>query len=142
MYRDMENGESAPGRSLKTVASSIVADSYLVHSTPEDRDRFRGELAKAMDEEDERALLVLAGLREAGLGFKNMDGKISLSMRYPRLSNPDPAEFSSQVSAAISDPKDAIEILAKRGQETFSRAEERSEMDQWLENMEIAIQDS
>lgn len=140
MYRDMENGESAPSRSLITVASSLVADSYLVHRPAEDRDRFRRELAEAMDEGDERALLVLAGLREAGLGFKSTDGKISLSMRHPRLSNPDPAEFSSQVSTAISGREDAVETLIECGQKILSGPEERLEMDQWVENMEVAIQ--
>lgn len=131
-----------PSHGLIRAASRRVADSFLIHSGVEKRESFHGELLEALEgtEAGERVHL-LAGLKEAGLGYKKLRGVVSLSMRSPNLSNPDPDEFSSAVSGAIKRGT-ALEVLAEKGRETFETPEGAAEMSAWLENMEIAVRSS
>jgi hypothetical protein len=124
---------------LGQIAAKTVADSYLMHSTPDRREQFREELAEAIEIDAEDGLFVLAGLKAAGLGYRKTDEQISVSMISPRLSNPDPDEFSTQVSSALSRGRDAVEAIAEYGRELLSDPQEQAEMQEWLGSMAAAV---
>lgn len=132
--------QGAPSDALMRVASRKVAESFLVHSGPEKREGFRQELDEALSQGglDERILL-LAGLKEAGLGYKKINGRPSLLMRNPKLSNPDPAEFSSSLNAALIQSGNPIEVLAEQGRAVLERPDGETDIAEWVESMEIAI---
>jgi hypothetical protein len=131
-------GES-PSPLLGWTAARVVADSFLVHSGVEKREAFHRELRERLDETDiDERILILAGLKEAGLGYKRIEGETSVLMRSPRLSNPDPAEFSSELSSAIKRGT-ALDVLEEKGQEVMGTTEGEGDMMQWLEHMEIAV---
>lgn len=152
MYKRIEDGEllrhlegvNAPSGELQAVAAEVVTESFLRHR-PDGRADLRERLSEAMRESKESGLLVLAGLREAGLGYRKLDGQASLQMLHPRLSNPDPAEFSSKLSAVLFRSQDPVAVLTERGTEVFEEEvlglpEGEQNMGEWVENMEVAIQ--
>jgi hypothetical protein len=132
-----------PSQTLKDVSAETVANSYLMHR-PAERETCRIQLSEAIELDPSGGLSVLAGLRKAGLGYKDIGGDIKLNMRHPPLSNPSPGEFSTNLSAALSGPQDVAELLTESGREVYE-AEAGSlpggeqTMQQWLENMEIAV---
>jgi hypothetical protein len=134
-------GES-PSPLLGRTAARVVADSFMVHSGVEKREAFHRELRDKLDETDiDERVVILAGLKEAGLGYKRLRGETSVRMRSPMLSNPDPAEFSSKLSSAIKRGT-ALEVLEEKGQEVLGTTEGETDMTQWLEHMEIAVRKS
>lgn len=131
---------AVPSLTLIETAANIVATGLLRHSEPDKRESFQRELIDAMNETrvDER-IVILAGLKEVGLGYKRKGDSRSLTMRMPRLANPDPEEFSSMVTGALSDSEDAVQLLIEKGSEAVRESKGKQEMYVWLENMEVAV---
>lgn len=144
MFRSSEDGETlkSPSSSFRSVAAEVTSANFLFHGTPQKREDFQRELAEALDESSEDSPYVLAGLKEAGLTHITTGGRARLWIRGLNLSNPDPTEFSSRIKGALSDHslQDPIALLAERGQETLVSSDGAAEVNEWLEGMEVAIQ--
>jgi hypothetical protein len=143
MYKTRKTGETlkAPSSSFRAVAAEITAANFLLHSTPKKRETFRTELVEALEGSSATGPHIIAGLKEAGLTHITTNGRARLWIRGLNLSNPDPEEFSSQIKGALSDSslQDPIELLAKRGQESLASSDGMTEVNEWLEGMEIAV---
>lgn len=134
------DSEHAPSQLLQETAVKIVARSLLRHSEPERREGFRHDLLEFMQSSEvNHKIALLAGLKEAGLSYKHQEDTLSIAMRMPRLSNPNPEEFSSAVNNAILRTGGAAELIREKGQELVSSPETKAQLSEWLENMEVAV---
>jgi hypothetical protein len=141
MYRSPERGEAlkAPSKLFKSEAAEVAARSFLLHRKPEQRDGFRRQLAEALEDAD-KSPSVIAGLKEAGLISIAVEGKSRIFIRGLALSNPDPEEFSTRVLGALSSTnQDPVEVLAEQGQQLLDDPDKVSEVNEWMEGIEVAI---
>lgn len=135
------DGESiTPSQKLIEAAASTVASKMLMHDGHEKTEQFCSSLKEAINEaEIDEKLIILAGLKELGLGYRKKDEEVTVMMNTPQLSNPDPKKFSSQVQGALSYSDNAIELIVQKGYEVLDSPGEEEEMSEWLDNMEVAV---
>lgn len=114
-----------------------------MHHKADRRETFRAKLSESLEVESEEWMFLLAGLRETGLSYKDTERGPKVWMKQPGLSNPDPDVFASRAQGALfhSDEK-ALETMTERGREILDKPEQKTEMQGWLANMEIAIHSS
>lgn len=138
---DQYGGESiAPSQELIETAVGTVAGKMLMHSGQEKAEQFGSSLKEAINEaEIDEKVVILAGLKELGLGYRKKDEKVTVMMNTPQLSNPDPNKFSSQLQGALLYSNGAIELIREKGYEALDSPEEKEKMTEWLDNMEIAV---